>query len=186
MKSIVYTRTGDQGTTSIVGGIRVSKTCDRLEAYGTIDELNSHIGLLISYISDPHDRDFLTDIQSSLFVVGAYLATDTSQTQLHQQSTVSQDIIQLLESEIDAIDQQLPSLRAFVLPGGTTPSSQCHVCRTVCRRAERRILTLALDTTVDPQVTAYINRLSDYLFVLARKLNIIAGQDEIIWKKTCN
>lgn len=184
-KSHIYTKTGDKGMTSLVGGVRVPKTHARLEAYGTIDELNSHIGLLMSLTDDEQLRQWLTEVQCNLFVVGSYLATDTSQTELRQQSVVSAEMVEAMERAIDETDASLPPLRLFVLPAGTQAASQCHVCRTVCRRAERRILALTEDTEVDEKVIAYVNRLSDYLFVLARKLNISAGQDEIIWKRTC-
>ncbi|MBO5025663.1 MAG: cob(I)yrinic acid a,c-diamide adenosyltransferase [Bacteroidaceae bacterium] len=184
-KSNVYTKTGDKGMTSLVGGKRVEKTHARLEAYGTVDELNSQIGLLITYIEDEKDKAFLTDIQSKLFVVGSYLATDTEQTQLRQQSIVTTEMVEEIEHAIDETDAQLPPLRLFVLPGGTRGASVCHVCRTVCRRTERCILALGKTVEIDENVTAFINRLSDYLFVLSRKLNIVAGQEEIIWKRTC-
>ncbi len=184
-KSNIYTRTGDAGQTSLVGGVRVPKTHVRLEAYGTVDELNSHIGLLVSLINDAELTTQLSEIQHTLFVVGSCLATDIEQTELCRQGVVPQEAVAALEKCIDEIDATLPQLRAFVLPGGTQAASQCHVCRTVCRRAERRILTLAENFDVDSNVIAYVNRLSDYLFVLARKLNVLAGQDEIIWKRTC-
>ena len=184
-KSHIYTKTGDKGMTSLVGGIRVSKTHERLEAYGTIDELNSHIGLLMSLTDDSKLKEWLTEVQCNLFTVGSYLATDTTQTELRQQSVVTTEMVEAMEKAIDETDASLPPLRLFVLPAGTQAASQCHVCRTVCRRAERRILALAANTEVDENVIAYVNRLSDYLFVLARKLNVDAGQDEIIWKRTC-
>lgn len=184
-KSHIYTKTGDKGMTSLVGGVRVPKTHERLEAYGTIDELNSHIGLLMSLINDEQLRQWLTEVQCNLFTVGSYLATDTTQTELRQQSVVTTEMVEAMEKAIDETDSALPPLRLFVLPAGTQAASQCHVCRTVCRRAERRILALAVNTEVDENVIAYVNRLSDYLFVLARKLNVDAGQDEIIWKRTC-
>ncbi len=185
VKSKIYTRTGDAGQTSLVGGVRVSKTHVRLEAYGTVDELNSHLGLLVSLVNDAELATLLSEIQHTLFVVGVCLATDTEQTALSRQGVVPQEAIDALENRIDEIDATLPQLRAFVLPAGTQAASQCHVCRTVCRRAERRILALAENFDVDSNVIAYVNRLSDYLFVLARKLNVIAGQDEIMWKRTC-
>ncbi len=185
MKSNVYTKTGDCGMTSLVGGMRVSKTHARLEAYGTVDELNSHIGLLRSLIDDEVYNQQLSNIQHTLFVIGSYLATDTEQTELRCQSVLETDETRALESSIDHIDATLPPLRAFILPAGTQAAAQCHVCRTICRRSERRILTLAENITVDANVIAYINRLSDYFFVLARKLNVIAGQEEIIWKRSC-
>lgn len=184
-KSGIYTKTGDAGMTSLVGGIRVSKLHPRLEAYGTIDELNSEIGLLITYVDDAQEVELLTEVQRKLFTVGSYLATDQTQRELREQSKMHPEDVQQLEAAIDRVDAELPPLRLFVLPGGTRAASVCHVCRTVCRRAERRIIALAEECEVEPNITAYVNRLSDYLFVLARKLNIQAGQDEIIWKKSC-
>lgn len=177
----IYTRTGDQGKTSLVGGQRVSKTCTRLESYGTIDELCSHIGLLITYCTDAHDQRFLTDIQRALFKVGGYLATDTSQHEVRPTNIVTADMVTTLEQEIDRINATLPPFRCFILPGGCQAAAQSHVCRTVCRRAERRILALSEEgAQVDSQVVAYVNRLSDYLFVLARKLNVEKNHPEII------
>jgi cob(I)alamin adenosyltransferase len=180
-KSMVYTRTGDKGTTSLVGGQRVAKSDIRLESYGTVDELNSHIGLLISLLHNEHDVEMLTRIQKLLFVVGSNLATDQSNTELKAASVVHAEDILMLENEIDVIDEALPQLRAFVLPGGCQASSQCHVCRTVCRRAERRILSLEEQAEVQPELLQFINRLSDYLFVLARKINIDEKKSEIFW-----
>lgn len=180
MKSNIYTRTGDCGQTCLVGGKRVDKDCSRLEAYGTVDELNSHIGLLISMIHClPVDN--LVTIQNHLFIIGSHLATDTECTQLKAASIVTEDMVAWLERNIDEIDATLPQLRAFVLPGGSIAASQCHVCRTICRRAERRIQTLGRETAVDNCLSTYMNRLSDYLFVLARKLNNIDGENEIYW-----
>jgi cob(I)alamin adenosyltransferase len=184
-KSGIYTKTGDAGMTSLVGGVRVSKLHPRLEAYGTIDELNSEIGLLITYVDDAQEVELLTEVQRKLFTVGSYLATDQTQRELREQSKMHPEDVQQLEAAIDRVDAELPPLRLFVLPGGTRAASVCHVCRTVCRRAERRIIALTEECEVEPNITAYVNRLSDYLFVLARKLNIQAGQDEIIWKKSC-
>jgi len=182
-KSNVYTRTGDQGMTSLVGGERVSKTSPRLEAYGTVDELNSQLGLLITYVKDDEEAAFLTQIQSNLFSLSAYLATDQSTTQLREQSVVTDEMIAALEKRIDLVDSQLPVHRHFVLPGGARGAAVCHVCRTVCRRAERRIIALAAEAPVDERVTAYINRLSDFLFVFARHLNLAARHEEVFWKK---
>lgn len=180
----IYTRTGDQGQTSLVGGQRVSKTCARLESYGTIDELCSHIGLLVTYCTNEHDRQFLTDVQGQLFVVGGYLATDTSQHDARQGNIVTEEMIASIEQEIDAINATLPPFRCFILPGGCRAAAQCHVCRTICRRAERRILTLREEgAEVDDNVIAYVNRLSDFLFTLARKLNADEKHPEIIWQR---
>lgn len=180
----IYTRTGDQGKTSLVGGQRVSKTCARLESYGTIDELCSNIGLLITYCTDAHDCEFLTAIQCQLFVVGGYLATDASQHDVSPGNIVKEKMVTGLEQEIDAINATLPPFRCFILPGGCRAAALCHVCRTICRRAERRILALAEEgTEMGGNVIAYINRLSDYLFVLARKLNADEKHKEIFWQK---
>lgn len=180
----IYTRTGDQGQTSLVGGQRVSKTCARLESYGTVDELCSYIGLLITYCTDQHDREFLTDIQNNLFVVGGYLATDNSQRDVRPGNIVTPEMVTAIEEQIDSINATLPPFRHFILPGGCRAAAQCHVCRTVCRRAERRILALCEEgATVDTLVIAYINRLSDYLFVLARKLNADENHPEVIWQR---
>lgn len=180
----VYTKTGDKGTTSLVGGQRVSKCCQRLESYGTIDELNSEIGLLITYCRDTADANFLTHVQEVLFVVGGYLATDNSQRDIRPGNIVEDEMVTQVENEIDRLDSLLPPIKLFILPGGTRGASIAHVCRTVCRRAERRILALAeCGAEVDENVTAYVNRLSDYLFVLARKLNFDENHPEIIWRR---
>ena len=180
----IYTRTGDQGKTSLVGGQRVSKTCTRLESYGTTDELCSQIGLLITYCTDEHDIQFLTSIQNQLFVVGGYLATDNSQREVRPGNIVTPEMVAAIERQIDAINALLPPFRCFILPGGCRAAALAHVCRTVCRRAERCILRLSEEgAEVDAHVLAYINRLSDYLFVLARKLNIDENHPEIIWQR---
>lgn len=181
----IYTKTGDCGQTSLVGGQRVSKTCARLESYGTVDELNSQIGLLITYCKDQTDIDFLIEVQNALFVLGGYLATDNSQREVRTFNIVTPEMVEAIEQQIDAINAILPPFRHFILPGGGRAAAVAHVCRTVCRRAERRILALCEEgAEVDTQVIAYINRLSDYLFVLARKLNLDEKHAEIIWQKT--
>lgn len=184
-KSRIYTKTGDKGTTSLVGGVRVPKTHIRLEAYGTIDELNSHLGLLQTYLTEETDRQLLACVQNKLFSVGSYLATDQTQTDLRMESRIDDADVELLERAIDEADDALPALTAFILPGGTRGAAVCHICRTVCRRAERRILALGAACEVDPKVTAYVNRLSDYLFVLARKLNQLTKTDDFFWNKSC-
>ena len=185
-KSLIYTRTGDKGTTSLVGGTRVPKTHVRLEAYGTIDELDTHLGLLLTYLTEADDREIILWVQHKMFTVGSYLATDQAQTDLRMESRIYEKDIERLEEAIDAIDQNLPSLKAFVIPGGSRESAVCQVCRTVCRRAERRILTLSESCLIEDNVIAFINRLSDFLFVLARKLNILTQTSEIYWDKSCN
>lgn len=184
-KSMIYTKTGDKGTTSLVGGTRVPKTHIRLEAYGTIDELNSHLGLLQTYLTDEADKQLISRVQNKLFSVGSYLATDQQKTELRMESRIEGYDIELLEQAIDAIDNALPPLNAFILPGGARGAAICHICRTVCRRAERRILVLAEECEIDAHVTAFVNRLSDYLFILARKLNQLTKTDEIFWDKSC-
>ncbi len=180
-KSHVYTKSGDKGTTSLVGGTRISKTDVRLEAYGTVDELNSNLGVLISYLPDERDKEFLHQVQRTLFSIGSYLATDQEKTELREASLVKSDQVEAIEHEIDRVDETLPALTAFVFPGGSRGAAFCHVCRTVCRRAERRILALASQVEISSDLLAYINRLSDYLFVLSRKINIKEKGKEIFW-----
>ncbi|WP_418698460.1 cob(I)yrinic acid a,c-diamide adenosyltransferase [Bacteroides sp.] len=184
-KSLVYTKTGDKGTTSLVGGTRVPKTHIRLEAYGTVDELNSNLGLLITYLSDEQDKLFLQQVQDKLFSVGSHLATDQEKTQLKAVSVITPELVETMEHEIDRLDSLLPPLSAFVLPGGSRGAAVCHICRTVCRRAERRILALAEQVEVSHELLAYVNRLSDYLFVLSRKINRDEKNDEIFWNNSC-
>lgn len=183
-KSLVYTRTGDAGTTSLVGGTRVPKTHIRLEAYGTVDELNAQLGLLLTYLSDERDARFVRRVQHTLFSVGAQLATDIFQSSVCQRSVVTSEQVAEIEREIDYVDSLLPPLRAFVLPGGGRGAAVCHVCRTVCRRAERRILSLAQEAEVASELLAYVNRLSDYLFVLSRKMNQDEKKGEIFWQNS--
>ncbi len=176
----VYTKTGDAGTTSLVGGKRVPKDCARLESYGTIDELNAQVGLLLTYVSEPVDRETLIGIQNNLFVIGAQLATEAPQ--VPSVVITSVDVTKL-EQSIDAASEGLPKWRGFTLPGGCRPAALAHVCRTICRRAERRILTLNSSEEVAPELLAYVNRLSDYFYILALRLNFLQGTDEILWHK---
>lgn len=182
-KSYVYTKGGDAGKTSLIGGIRVSKSEKQLEAYGTIDELNSNLGLLHSLLTNKEDRLFIFKIQHQLFSIGAYLATDFQNVKPTDKiQSVSKEEIEELELVIDTIDNKLPQLKSFIIPGGLTASSVAHVCRTVCRRAERNIVALTLDIDISDDLLAYINRLSDYLFVLSRKINIEGQENEQLWK----
>ena len=181
----IYTKTGDKGTTSLVGGTRVPKTHIRLEAYGTVDELNSNLGLLITYLLDGKDKDFLQQVQDRLFAVGSYLATDREKMELKEASIISSEQVEMVEREIDRLDTLLPPLSAFILPGGSRGAAVCHVCRTVCRRAERRILALAEQVEIASELLAYVNRLSDYLFVLSRKMNQDDKKGEIFWNNSC-
>ena len=181
----VYTKTGDKGTTSLVGGIRINKADVRLEAYGTVDELNSHIGLLSAYVKDETIDDVLTRIQSDLFIVGTHLATDQSQTPLYPSAILPENEVEFIENEIDKILSELPEKLGFVLPGGGHAGAMAHVCRSVCRRAERCIVGLSSNSIVGDEIIQYVNRLSDYFFVLAKKLNIIDNKAEKIWSKPC-
>lgn len=188
----VYTKTGDNGTTSLVGGIRIGKADIRLEAYGTVDELNSHLGLLAALLPaddnnlpNSDDRRTIEQIQSILFNVGTHLATDLSQTPLYPSARLPEGATKQLEKEIDRTLSLLPEAQGFVLPGGTPAAAQAHVCRTVCRRAERRVVALAAEAEVGLEIQTYLNRLSDYLFVLAKKLNFIAGESEKMWHNPC-
>lgn len=181
----VYTKTGDKGTTSLVGGVKVSKTDIRIEAYGTVDELSSQLGLLASLMKDGADKDFVEDAQRALFTIGAYLATDTAKTPNVPVHAVEAQEVDKMEAEIDRLLAEIPQQTSFVLPGGSHQAAAAHVCRTVCRRAERRMFALNEASPLDAQVLKYINRLSDYLFVLARKLNFIDGMAEKTWDKTC-
>lgn len=187
MKTIskVYTRTGDAGMTSLVGGVRVKKTDVRLEAYGTVDELSAHLGLLASILPEGDDRQTIIRIQNNLFNVCTHLATDQSQTPLYSSARLADGEIAVLEQLVDEIMAMLPERQGFVLPGGCQAAAQCHVARTVCRRAERRIAALAQVADVGPEMLQYINRLSDYLFTLAKKINFNNRVCEIIWQNAC-
>ncbi|PTN06340.1 cob(I)yrinic acid a,c-diamide adenosyltransferase [Mangrovibacterium marinum] len=167
----IYTKTGDDGTTGLIGGSRVKKYDSRLEAYGTVDELNSFVGLVLSGVEDERVRKLLTDVQAKLFVIGAHLAMDENAGDLKQQLPCSEVDIEALEKEMDRMFEELPRLNHFILPTGCQTAAYAHVARTVCRRAERRIVELADKISVDENLVKYINRLSDYLFVLSRKLN---------------
>jgi len=190
----IYTKTGDKGTTGLYGGTRVPKYNNRIEAYGTIDELNSFIGLLRDQEISNKDRLFLIQIQIDLFTVGAILATPIEKETLKNGKKrlniqrIEKEDIQKLENEIDSIDSQLEPMTHFVLPGGHKTVSYCHVCRSICRRAERLANYLMSETVVDSEVLVYLNRLSDYLFVLARKLTKDLGIEETKWvpKKQIN
>ena len=181
-KCNVYTRTGDQGLTSLVGGKRVPKASLRLESYGSVDELNSQLGLLLTYLNEPADQECLINIQCKLFAIGNILATDPESNQPCKCQITEQDITEL-EQCIDLANDGLPGWRGFTLPGGCRAAAVAHVCRTVCRRTERHIYALDAEEPVDRNVTAYINRLSDYLYVLACRLNFLGGTDEILWHK---
>lgn len=177
----IYTKTGDKGMTSLIGGKRVPKNSARLESYGTIDELNSYLGMIRSFQIDLQVVEELVIIQSRLFDIGGNLATDPEQTEIKVRLGVKENDIDLLEKAIDRMDAEVPPMKYFVLPGGNQVVSFCHMARTVCRRAERRILDLSEETIVDELVLKYINRLSDYLFILSRKLAFDGGLEEMKW-----
>lgn len=179
----IYTKTGDDGMTSLVGGKRVSKDDIRIASYGSVDELSAEIGLLITYCKDDDDKRFLQQVQRDLFSIGGYLATDLNTTELRERAVVTDEGIEGLEHEIDSLEAALPKLHSFILPGGSRAACVCHVCRTVCRRAERHIVRFinSQELSVDNNALKYINRLSDYLFALSRKLNVDEGVDEVTW-----
>ena len=165
----IYTKTGDQGQTSLIGGTRVPKHHLRIESYGTVDELNSYIGLIRDQQVSEHQQNLLKEIQDRLFTIGSALASDPEKSKM-KIPDLHQEDIELLEKEIDTMTADLPDLRHFILPGGSNAVSFCHLARCVCRRAERICVHLSEDSFVDEKVMVYLNRLSDYLFVLSRKL----------------
>lgn len=178
----IYTKTGDKGQTALIGGRRVSKADLRIDAYGTVDELNSWIGLVRDQPINESRKELLKDIQDRLFTMGAELATDPEKTPKRAIPVIMPEDILLLEQAMDKMDTELPELRAFILPGGHQSISFCHLARTVCRRAERLIIALNEQTPVDSLVLQYINRLSDYLFVLGRKMAQELNAEEVVWK----
>jgi cob(I)alamin adenosyltransferase len=183
----VYTKTGDTGTTALFGGTRVPKDHMRIESYGTVDELNSYIGLIRDQEMNPHYKEILIEIQDRLFTVGAILATPPDKEVLKngelrlQKLGIHESDIELLENEIDTMENALPQMTHFVLPGGHTTVSYCHIARCVCRRAERLAVHLSHNEHVAKIAIKYLNRLSDYLFVLARKLSSDLNADEVKW-----
>jgi cob(I)alamin adenosyltransferase len=165
----IYTKTGDKGLTSLIGGTRVAKHHMRIESYGTVDELNSYIGLIGDQDIMEHDKAILKQIQDRLFTIGSSLAADPEKSRMVIPDLYMADI-ELLETEMDAMNEVLPELRHFILPGGSSTISYCHIARCVCRRAERITVHLAEESKVDEKVNIYLNRLSDYLFTLARRV----------------
>lgn len=177
----IYTKTGDKGTTALLGGARVSKGHSRLEAYGTVDELNSYIGLLRDQETNKLRLPILKEIQDRLFVVGANLATAPGK-EVQKVPVLLPEDVEVLEQAIDQMDQELPVLTQFILPGGHQSVSFCHIARTVCRRAERNVVFLRESEEVAEIIVIYLNRLSDYLFVLARKMGQELGVEEVNWQ----
>lgn len=177
----IYTKTGDKGTTALIGGARVPKFDERIEAYGTVDELNSWIGLIRDQEIDTHTIEILLEIQDRLFTLESLLAKGPDSDGIALPKLEEEDIVQL-EKEIDKMNEVLPILKSFILPGGSPVVSYCHLARTVCRRAERLSIKMTEKYPVEPINVKYLNRLSDYLFVLARKLGQDSGATETLWK----
>lgn len=177
----IYTKTGDAGKTSLIGGTRVAKSDSRINAYGTVDELNAYIGLLRDQPVNAQRKDLLKEIQDRLFTIGSSLAADPNKSNLKVPDLLASDV-ELLEKEIDAMNEKLEPLRAFVLPGGHQSVSFAHISRTVCRRAERLVVELSAHDFVADLVAIYLNRLSDYLFVLSRAMAQELGAEEVTWK----
>jgi cob(I)alamin adenosyltransferase len=176
----IYTKKGDKGETGLIGGVRVSKNDLRINAYGTVDELNAHIGMLRDSISNNEVGVQLLDIQDRLFTAGSLLAVGEKGTSMKLPELMESDIT-MLETWIDKMDQLLPEMKTFVLPGGHLTVSKCHIARTVCRRAERIIVELSNRVNVDSVILSYFNRLSDYLFTLSRKLSADLNATETPW-----
>jgi cob(I)alamin adenosyltransferase len=176
----IYTKGGDKGETSLLGGSRVLKSHERVEAYGNLDELNSFIGLIRDQEILPHYRNVLIRIQENLFVAEALIARDPEK-EAQQLPILKEEEILTLENEIDAMNEELPSIRNFILPGGNPVVSYCHIARTVCRRAERSLIRLKQTSPVEDIIIRFLNRLSDYLFVLARKTGKDTGAPETPW-----
>ena len=180
----IYTKTGDKGNTSLFDGRRVPKHHQRIEAYGTLDELNAYIGLLITQSIAQEYKRQLGSIQNELFVLGAQLANPKQKSRKSSSKTpeIESQHVTALENAIDQMNQALPPMTHFILPGGHSVVSYCHIARTICRRAERRSTMLSENNSVPPLVIKYLNRLSDYLFVLSRKLTLDFGVDEVKWE----
>lgn len=183
----IYTKTGDKGTTALFGGTRVPKDHLRIESYGTIDELNSYIGLIKDQNVDVHTEQSLIKIQHDLFTLGAMLATPPEKETLKSGKErlnilkINESSTSFLEKEIDAMNNELPQMTHFILPGGHQTVSFCHIARCICRRSERLAVTLDAQEALNPDILMYLNRLSDYLFVLARKLSKDLSAKEVKW-----
>jgi cob(I)alamin adenosyltransferase len=177
----IYTKKGDKGETGLLGGTRVKKSHIRIESYGTVDELNSWIGLIRDQNIDTHSKEILIHIQDRLFTIGSHLASDPERSKF-KLPEINEENIVLLEKEMDSMNESLPEMKNFVLPGGHTTVSYCHIARCICRRAERCTVDLADHEKVEDIIIKYLNRLSDYLFVLSRKLSHDLKAEEIPWK----
>ena len=174
----IYTKTGDKGTTSLINGTRVPKNHIRVEAYGTIDELNAHIALLESIIDDESIKEYLLKIENNLFLIQTHLAIDPEKECFFDVPNIQNLNVNDLEKEIDCLSRQLTQMKSFILLGGNKIIAQCHIARCICRRAERIIITLSNESFVSSEILSYINRLSDYLFILARYIAKILGVEE--------
>lgn len=183
MSSKIYTKTGDTGKTSLIGGTKVPKSHIRIQAYGTVDELNSFTGLLRDQLSEVHSRELLLEVQDRLFTIGSSLACDPDKEIAMKIPDLRESDILLLENEIDLMNTKLPEMKSFILPGGHVTVSTAHICRTICRRAERLIVELdEKERLGQPLIIKYLNRLSDYFFVLARWTGHLLGISELKWK----
>ena len=176
-KAGIYTGTGDSGSTSLCGGTRVAKDHPRVEAYGTLDELNAHIGLLVAALDDAETIGFITEIENNIFTIGCHLATENG-----SEYPINESDIRKLENAIDDISASLPPLKNFILPAGSEAAARANVCRTVCRRAERAALRAQEVASVDAQALKYLNRLSDYLYALCRTITERLGAEEVLWQ----
>jgi cob(I)alamin adenosyltransferase len=183
----IYTKTGDLGKTSLIGGTRVPKSHLRIETYGTVDELNSFIGFLYDQLTDERTMKILREIQDRLFTIGSSLACDPEKEPKMKLPDLKEEDVQLLETEIDEMNEVLKPMKSFILPGGSMAVSSAHIARCVCRRAERNCVNmLEHEMFIDPLVIKYLNRLSDHLFVLARFIAHLSGVSEVEWKARIN
>ena len=179
----IYTKTGDLGKTSLIGGTKVSKSNVRIETYGTLDELNSHLGLVSDNCGDAHSKNILNEIQDRLFTIGASLACDPNKEQKMKIPDLKEADVELLENEIDRMNEILPEMKFFILPGGHVAISTTHIARCVCRRTERLCVNMKEQNLfIEPLIIKYLNRLSDYLFVLARYIGYLLKVPESTWK----
>ncbi|UAY50745.1 cob(I)yrinic acid a,c-diamide adenosyltransferase [Ferruginibacter albus] len=183
----IYTKTGDGGKTSLIGGTKVAKSDLRIETYGTIDELNSYIGLVNDHLAEEHSKTILKEVQDRLFTIGSSLACDTDKEPKMKIPDLKEEDILLLEKEIDKMNEVLPEMKSFILPGGHVAVSTTHIARCVCRRSERLCVNMTESNLfVEPLIIKYLNRLSDYLFVLARYIGHLLNVKEIAWKPRLN
>lgn len=182
-KSDLYTKTGDRGTTALTGGQRIKKSSLQLECYGTVDELNSFLGLLAACQLPDEQATLLRSIQNRLFVVGAYLATSHEDKDFKQQYSLTENDVERLEKAIDKLDGEVPKMTGFILPAGGETSARAHVCRTICRRVERLLFAFNEEQKVEPNTLRYINRLSDLLFAMARSASYREKVPELLWYK---